>query len=473
MAKIGRNAPCPCGSGKKYKKCCLAKDEEARRARLEEQERKELLARKQAEEERALFEDEPDEEGPEEDFYDDDIDEMDEEEEIDETLEDSEAECRPRRRVPKESPPISDAEQEIVDRWWKEYKEMHEVEEIRQHLENFLRDHPKLVPNLELHWEVLFELGADYVSQGRHAEYIDLLLEMRNRFADSYLKSFGYYDHDIISHKITVGLKDEAANFLNYFREYPEHDPDNLFKVIEFMMANNCREMVTDLVQDVYYDVCTCSEIYGGDELIDILVMAYMAPFLKPDFTHADLEELASRLRTIRVSLIDELYQPDFLRQRFELILNNRKGWNIGDCKTRSEVIDRYYQVSLNFMGFLHEQKGKDWLAADFYRKMALRYLAYVIPEGKRPRETFVFTKKKIETTIARTCKSFLFLDSTAAIVSLNSLYWFAEYLEETGSIPEERKALIQQWCTELHNEVFPSLLKTKLSARAFERFPV
>ena len=25
MAKIGRNAPCPCGSGKKYKKCCALK----------------------------------------------------------------------------------------------------------------------------------------------------------------------------------------------------------------------------------------------------------------------------------------------------------------------------------------------------------------------------------------------------------------------------------------------------------------
>ena len=23
MEKVGRNAPCPCGSGKKYKKCCL------------------------------------------------------------------------------------------------------------------------------------------------------------------------------------------------------------------------------------------------------------------------------------------------------------------------------------------------------------------------------------------------------------------------------------------------------------------
>jgi tetratricopeptide (TPR) repeat protein len=32
MAKIGRNEPCPCGSGKKYKQCCLAKDEAARLA---------------------------------------------------------------------------------------------------------------------------------------------------------------------------------------------------------------------------------------------------------------------------------------------------------------------------------------------------------------------------------------------------------------------------------------------------------
>ena len=32
MAKIGRNDRCPCGSGKKYKQCCLAKDEAADRS---------------------------------------------------------------------------------------------------------------------------------------------------------------------------------------------------------------------------------------------------------------------------------------------------------------------------------------------------------------------------------------------------------------------------------------------------------
>ncbi|HHB77055.1 MAG TPA: zinc chelation protein SecC [Desulfobulbus sp.] len=27
QAKVGRNAPCPCGSGRKYKKCCLNREE--------------------------------------------------------------------------------------------------------------------------------------------------------------------------------------------------------------------------------------------------------------------------------------------------------------------------------------------------------------------------------------------------------------------------------------------------------------
>lgn len=35
MTKIGRNDPCPCGSGKKYKKCCMARERERRRAAAE------------------------------------------------------------------------------------------------------------------------------------------------------------------------------------------------------------------------------------------------------------------------------------------------------------------------------------------------------------------------------------------------------------------------------------------------------
>lgn len=34
MSKIGRNDPCPCGSGQKYKRCCLEKEAEVSRQEL-------------------------------------------------------------------------------------------------------------------------------------------------------------------------------------------------------------------------------------------------------------------------------------------------------------------------------------------------------------------------------------------------------------------------------------------------------
>jgi tetratricopeptide (TPR) repeat protein len=34
MPKAGRNEPCPCGSGKKYKRCCLGKDQAVEREAL-------------------------------------------------------------------------------------------------------------------------------------------------------------------------------------------------------------------------------------------------------------------------------------------------------------------------------------------------------------------------------------------------------------------------------------------------------
>ena len=42
MPKIGRNDPCPCGSGKKYKRCCMGKDQaavQAKRAAVQEDQR--------------------------------------------------------------------------------------------------------------------------------------------------------------------------------------------------------------------------------------------------------------------------------------------------------------------------------------------------------------------------------------------------------------------------------------------------
>lgn len=46
MAKVGRNDPCPCGSGKKYKHCCMRKDQTAQRNTVRLRRAKDTLPQK-------------------------------------------------------------------------------------------------------------------------------------------------------------------------------------------------------------------------------------------------------------------------------------------------------------------------------------------------------------------------------------------------------------------------------------------
>lgn len=86
---VSRNAPCPCGSGKKYKKCCLEKDEQARleaKKEAEESSKKKYLDYVWDEDEEE-WESEYYDDSDEEDEFDDDEYADDEIEEDDEPIE--------------------------------------------------------------------------------------------------------------------------------------------------------------------------------------------------------------------------------------------------------------------------------------------------------------------------------------------------------------------------------------------------
>jgi hypothetical protein len=56
MPKTGRNDPCPCGSGQKYKRCCMAKDQAAEYAPLPKLETQQAEAAAIRAQQRAEFE---------------------------------------------------------------------------------------------------------------------------------------------------------------------------------------------------------------------------------------------------------------------------------------------------------------------------------------------------------------------------------------------------------------------------------
>ena len=298
MEKIGRNSPCPCGSGKKYKKCCLSKDEQKsiqQRLQLETQEKNS---------ENSDYDDNFPESSPVNDEieYDDDDDFDDFEDDLDM---DDEGSMSPRdkRRARLILPEISKEEDALIDKWYDKYAELKDADELKVHLDTFMTEYPHLVDHMELYSDVLFRINAAFFSQNRHEEAAALLEKIRREYPMTYEQSHGYYDLDLISYKIATGKKNEIPPLLDYFKANPDEDPNNLFALIDLLKLSNCQEILQDFIIDIYVKVYNSDNIFDGDDIMDTLVALCFAPFIKPDYTREDLQKLSAKLLELEVPM--------------------------------------------------------------------------------------------------------------------------------------------------------------------------
>jgi len=454
MSKIGRNDPCPCGSGKKYKKCCLAQYEQRRREDARQDDPS------------ALFEDIP--------VRGDLFDEFDAPEAFEEPPDVGiDVDAYVGKTISDEEPEISEDEQALVNAWWDDYKQMKDPDDILRHLNGFFDAHPDLVENLALHYEVLFELGQQLVEAGRADEYIALLKQVRERFPRAYLKSYSYYDRDIIVYEVIEhGCSAGIEGYLPWFEEYPVAGVDNLFGLIDLLMVTECDEAVMRLLEATYDPLCRSPEVFGGEQLLDPLILGYLAPFLDDGGAAADLQALVERLQGIRIRLRAEWYEPPHL-QAIKQEITGEPGAELFDSFDATEDLAQYYdRVTRNFMGWLRRERGFSWMKAHFYRDQVMQYLLRSIPEGKRPKQPFTFTKKLLDRTLAGNARELLSLNATKALGSINAVYWFSEYLARGHAITDEMAGDVQRWCEEFWNATSQAFRSSTIEAGAFKTFP-
>jgi tetratricopeptide (TPR) repeat protein len=453
MSKIGRNDPCPCGSGKKYKKCCLPKVQQRSITDRRKNETNDFFEDLPAEPAGLRDENEAMEasarSGPE----------LEDEPFVSHTISD-------------EVPEIGEKENAFVDAWWTAYHGMKDPDEIVRHLDTFFEAHPGLVTNLELHHEVLFALGDQLVKAGRASDYIELLQRVRRDFPDAYLKGFGYFDRDIIHYKIASRDPEGIENYLDWFEEYPDNDADLLFSLIDFLMATECDQPLIVLLEATYYSVCRSEKVIGGGKILVPLILSYCATYLDRGWTRADLDALSEQLKAIRIPLKDQLYRPEYLDTLFEEILGDLDAAFFDTFYEIWDIQEYYRTVSHNFMGWLRKEKQFSWMKAQFYRNQVNSYLMHVIPDGKRPKRPFVFSRKLLEDTISRMARKIFSLDATKTLGALSAIYWFAEYLLQYQAISEQECADVQGWCEEWWRIAIPHFLDSTIEAHAFDTFP-
>ena len=148
-----------------------------------------------------------------------------------------------------------------------------------------------------------------------------LLEKIRLSYPETYKQRYGYYDFWIASYKLATGKKDEIRNFLNFFIEYPDHSPDELFKLVHMLEAFDCLDILQEFVPRIYVPVCRSPKIIGGADILETMEAILFARHAKPDYTREDAEKLAADFSALDVDIIEKYRSPErmekFLSQIF------------------------------------------------------------------------------------------------------------------------------------------------------------
>src|SRR4030067_843546 len=172
---LGRNDPCHCGSGKKYKKCCLAADEQrARKGRSAPVE--------------SQFEDLPDYKFS----HDNDF------------IKQSSSDWRTN------SADREDVSDEEIDIFGDEFEDHEDLDKDDERGSNPCPELP---------------------------EVFDDKTKIAEKHPEMYQRGFEYFDQDLILNAIVTA--DSVPSYFDFFRKFPHHNPDKVFEIIHLLVWTN------------------------------------------------------------------------------------------------------------------------------------------------------------------------------------------------------------------------------------------
>src|SRR4030042_218345 len=141
-------------------------------------------------------------------------------------------------KPPEDLPELPGEQEALVDAWWKDFKPLFKKPDVDGRIRRgvgFMEEHPQLFVHLGLEHEVLFEIGAEAGRRKEWSKYAALLTRIREEHPEMYVRSFSYYDRDLIVERLVAGEFEAIPQLFSFFHRYPDSGPDNAERVAELL----------------------------------------------------------------------------------------------------------------------------------------------------------------------------------------------------------------------------------------------
>lgn len=377
-------------------------------------------------------------------------------------------------RIEDEYPEINEGDEKLVDDWWDAYKKMKDPVQEKAHLENFIAGHPELVIHLGVHHEVLFELGADYLKIGKYDEFIEFLMKFRKEFPDSYLKSAGYYDKDIIIWLISKGRTDEIHKYTNLLQQYYLDCEDKILEIGAILSATNLNELFLEHFTNTYIQIFKDNNAlfpYSGFYNVSMNIFGKYVNLGKEGFIVTDFINELIELG-IEPDEEDDNLAPKIWQKYYDSAIRSFSLWDDNVPKKSGQLYDKYLSVSTNFARYLKEKKGLQWASAHYYGYQMNDFFTCFLDNNKKPKQLFNFSITVIDKALGVLCQDFIYIDFVQFTSILTAIYYFADYLQECGNISEEEKNVIKDNVFEYYTKQYKKMKTRYHEALIFSRFP-
>jgi len=367
--KIGRNDPCPCGSGKKYKHCCLPKERKARQHPRPEPVPEvpnepispEIpgLRKPEAGLEKPSASVEPEEAGPPE-------------------MEGShKLEAEPEELFTQEDQELS---AEIYDALWEEFEEA----DYEGRIGIFRRALDEGLLDAEMAFEMLSTIYDEAVERGEWERFESLLLELRNKAPEVYDQDSGFYTLRRLEKAVNLRDSEAVAELIMEFGRAPLKDADMFFKAIDILMYHGYSKALVEAMTVAWPEI---RDNYEGvlvpwavDEFRDIAfiltIFNYVEEASEP---RADDPSLVEHL-----SVFADVDQDKLERVISALVGKSGRTWTMEDFVNADNLASELFFFSLEFLGELRRERGVPYSKGELGRVQLTGYFLERLGKRKR-----------------------------------------------------------------------------------------